>query len=528
MVGVSFVVSLRISFLLSLLYLLESTVFASESFNVSTVFNDHMVLQRNTNAKYWGFASIGSTITLTIDHGQPNEQNVTTVTDTHGIFTLILPTYPAGGPHTFLTVCNKGCVDSESYFFSDIFFGDVFLCGGQSNMAYETELLSNSSTELAIADNPRYRTIRLFQVGTLDTFSVPVRSLQHVDKTWTSPNHTSVADFAALCWLVGRNIFDGLNASVPIGLISSNVGGTPIQEWLPKEALDSCSSVRPHNDPYNSSNSGLFNSMISPFTLPGPLSITGMLWWQGEANVAFNQSIYYSCAFPALIESWRQAFSGGVDTNVWFGYVQLQAFSQYASPEHNDTYDIPWFRRDAQFLPTRGLPNVSFASAINIGDPLSPLKDIHPRDKQPVGIILAKAALYNIYGISNGTYASPNYASSLCSQNLDTVGNMWTVKVSFNFDSLTSRIMLVTPPDCPTNEGVPANLCSTYGILGNDGIWYNATVSSTDNETVLLSAQLPPNVHAIAHGYGWSAWPLTSLYASDSIVPVLPWLESCT
>ena len=514
-------------FYLSFLIFFTDVCLGSESFNVSTVFGDHMVLQRNTNSRFWGFATIGSKIQLTIDNDITN--NLTTITDNRGIWTFTLPMYSAGGPHTFTTWCVKDCVNSETYQFIDIYFGDVYLCGGQSNMAYETELLMNASTELAIADNPKYHTIRLFQVGTLDTFTVPVRSLEHVEKPWTSTNHTSVANFASLCWLTGRNIFDGLNGTVPIGLISSCVSGSPIQNWVDKETLDSCASLRPHPDPCNASDSGYYNSMIAPFVLPGPLAITGIMFWQGEENLAYNETEYYSCMFPSLINSWRKAFTPSTSPSAipyWFGYVQIQAFSQYATPEHNDTYDAPWFRQYGQLIPTQSLPNISFACTINIGDPLSPLKSIHPRDKQPVGEILGKAALYNIYQQSNGTYASPLYKSSVCTK--DTTSNNWTVAVTFSYDTLTSKFTLTTPPDCPTSEGVPAADCSTYGILGSDGIWYNATAQTNDNVTLLVSAVLPEGITAVSHGYGWSVWPLTSLYAENSIVPIVPWLENCS
>ena len=100
----------------------------------------------------------------------------------------------------------------------------------------------------------------------------------------------------AICWLTGREIHDALH--VPVGLISSNWGGTSIQVWMPSEANELCQQGNWSGDRHN--------AMINPFTV-GPMQMAGILWYQGESNN--GQGRYYSCAWPALIMAWRRLFA---------------------------------------------------------------------------------------------------------------------------------------------------------------------------------------------------------------------------
>merc|ERR1719198_1880026 len=83
-------------------------------------------------------------------------------------------------------------------------------------------------------------------------------------------------EFSAVCWFVGRQIADSLGPEVPIGLISSNWGGTQIQEWMPYETLKKCVDT-------GRDIGGHYNAMINPY-LVGPMALRGFAWYQGESN----------------------------------------------------------------------------------------------------------------------------------------------------------------------------------------------------------------------------------------------------
>ena len=101
--------------------------------------------------------------------------------------------------------------------------------------------------------------------------------------------------FSAVAWYFGRQLADKLNTSVPLGLISSNIGGTAIQDWSPAASNLECDAppyppylpfppvqgVKPVACPYCLGNATLYNGNIAPYTV-GPMRVSGFLWYQGE------------------------------------------------------------------------------------------------------------------------------------------------------------------------------------------------------------------------------------------------------
>ena len=80
--------------------------------------------------------------------------------------------------------------------------------------------------------------------------------------------------FSAVCWLMGRRVHDALGGTVPLGLISSNWGGTPVQVWQPLDSMRDCDGGKA------TTGGTLYNSMIAPYTV-GPMALTGISWYQG-------------------------------------------------------------------------------------------------------------------------------------------------------------------------------------------------------------------------------------------------------
>jgi sialate O-acetylesterase len=147
----------------------------------------------------------------------------------------------------------------------------------------------------------------------------PLPVLKTLEQPWSVANSTSVGGkswqhFSAVCWFFGKQLYDKYR--VPIGLVSSNWGGTIVQAWSSPEALSKCkvsedeqtttttttavteTAKRGPND-----NSVLWNAMIVPLL---DLSLKGAIWYQGESNTGHAE--YYSCAFPAMITDWRSRF----------------------------------------------------------------------------------------------------------------------------------------------------------------------------------------------------------------------------
>jgi sialate O-acetylesterase len=160
----------------------------------------------------------------------------------------------------------------------------------------------------------------------------------------------------------------------------------------------------------------LFNAMIHPLI---PYGIRGALWYQGEANA--ERAYQYRTAFPIMISDWRQHWGQG---NFPFYFVQLASFN---SDNGDSQHGSAWAElREAQTFTLR-IPATGMAVTIDIGES----KDIHPKNKQDVGLRLAAIALNNIYGQSM-EYSGPVYES------MKTEGN----KIILDFTHSGSGLMV--------------------------------------------------------------------------------------
>jgi sialate O-acetylesterase len=145
----------------------------------------------------------------------------------------------------------------------------------------------------------------------------------------------------------------------------------------------------------------LYNAMIHPLI---PYAIRGVLWYQGEANA--DRAYQYRTAFPLLIADWRQQWQEGVFP---FYYVQLASFN---AANGNSEHGSSWAElREAQTR-TLNVPETGMAVTIDIGTS----NDIHPKNKQDVGLRLAAIALNNIYGRPM-EYSGPVYESMNIQEN---------------------------------------------------------------------------------------------------------------
>ena len=203
------------------------------SFSVSNVFGDHMVLQRDRPITVWGFGSAGASVNGSIVGGS-GFQCSDVGKDT--IWRCAVPSTPAGGPYNLSFAQSDGQTAS----IGDALFGDVYLIGGQSNAVFSVRQAFNASEEIADATAANYPTMRLFTVGhDKDTTGKPATSLSGIQQPWTPVSPQAVAGpnedfgyFSAVGWFFGRDLYKRLGGSVPIGLVSNNVGELCISTGL--------------------------------------------------------------------------------------------------------------------------------------------------------------------------------------------------------------------------------------------------------------------------------------------------------
>jgi hypothetical protein len=155
---------------------------------------------------------------------------------------------------------------------NDVVFGDVYICSGQSNMQFSVGGTKNASQEAANANN--YPHIRVFTVGQGTSSKTPLNDLATIEQVWAVATNKSVDNggafdfFSSVCYFFGKGISDDLGKEVPLGLISNNWGGTPVEHWADAAAFQRCNRT--------DTDSTLYNAMIHPYEV-GPMALT-LVW----------------------------------------------------------------------------------------------------------------------------------------------------------------------------------------------------------------------------------------------------------
>jgi sialate O-acetylesterase len=395
---------------------LAATALRAES-RLAGVITDHAVLQREVPIHLWGEDSPGARITITF-----HAQSVATTANSLGLWEAWLPPEPAGGPFT-LTVHG-----SSELTRSDLLVGDVWFASGQSNMEMPlsgfppTAHVTNADQEIAQADLPQVRLLRMEHQSSAS----PVGSISAI---WQTCTPATARDFSAVAYFFARAIHQ--REHVPIGLIDSSWGGTPIDSWISLDALSADASLMPafaaragfadkqmhlaliegaekraqeeavahhltppshpwHPDPSSWVPAGLYNGMVAPFT---PYPIKGFLWYQGETDSAPDRVNLYAKLLPTLIADWRRQWGQG---NIPFLFVQISSFD---SPSEN------WgLIRDSQRR-TLDVANTGMAVTLDVGQ----RDNVHPPDKQTVGARLAFAGRALAYGETGLEFSGPLY-----------------------------------------------------------------------------------------------------------------------
>ncbi len=480
--------------------LLPGAIAAHANVTLPAVLAEHMVMQRGLPVHVWGTAEPGESVAVEF-RGETGNASA----DSLGRWSVYLGPVEAGGPFA-LTVKGQNTIELK-----DVLVGDVWVASGQSNMEMRVRDTANAQEEIAGAKFPR---IRLFQA----LHKVSDYPLEEIAAhTWVECSPETVAKFSAVAFYFGRHIQQ--KQGVPLGLIESDWGGTPADAWTSLRGLSSDPGLisvfaewsrmyddhatwllkrqrqereweraaaqaksegrTPPDRPWqpNEGNSwmpaGLFNAMIAPLTR---FPIRGAIWYQGESNTSPERAPVYARLFQTMIRDWRRAWSQG---DFPFLFVQLANFE--TSPESM------WPEvRDAQ-RQTLALAKTGMAVIIDIGMP----KNIHPVNKQDVGLRLALAARAIAYG------EKLEYSGPLYRQATQESGGLrvW-------FDHAQSGLK------------AKAGELKGFEIAGLDRK-FSPAQARIDGATVVVSS---PAVTSPAYvRYGWSSNPDCNLYNSEDL-----------
>lgn len=460
------------------------------------LFTDNMVLQRGMPVTIWGTADADEKVTVKFQ-GQTVRATVKDGKWSAKLSPLLGNTTP-----DVLTAEGKNKVQVNN-----VLVGEVWLCSGQSNMDFPLHRATGGPEAMEAATNSN---LRLFFVPRVKADA----PLAEIKSQWLPANALTTSNFSAVAYFFGRDLQRTINA--PLGLIQASWGGTTAEAWINRKAIESNQDLardllaaypaayqqyqeararydraaeelarsgrRPAEPPpaHPWKVGEAYNGMIAPLI---PAAFRGVAWYQGEANV--SRAWQYRTLLPELIRNWRSEWRNAIrpttpdQGNFAFLTVQLAPFGK---PQEQPGPSAWAELREAQLLASRQ-PKVGLIVTTDVGDE----NDIHPANKEPVGVRLAIAARGIAYGekiISSG----PIY------RNLSVRDDKAHVAFNFFGTGLDAR-------------GGPLR---GFAICGEDRrfVWARAMITGTN----IVTLSSPEVKRPVAVRYGWADYPLGNLW----------------
>lgn len=313
----------------------------------SNLYGDNMILQRNKDIHIRGIGIDGTRVT--VDLGGVTADAVVS----GGKWDAVLPPQPAIKSTTLTITSSDGVVNT----YHNVAVGEIILCNGQSNMAYELYKFSSISGQ---ADKD-YPDIRVFK-GSEKTSGTP--QTECTTGSWKLATQTNAQNFSGIGFVTGKEYYLSQNGEVPVGLIYAAVGGTNINLWVPNEAYmyDPDLKVQRKGATH-------YNTYVAPWR---DFTIGHVIWYQGEANTFFSNN--YEKMLTAYIDYIREDFR---DESINFVIFQLPIYD-YST--YNGGGRTAVGVREGEFNVSERLDNVATVVGVDTGE----FKNIHPNDKLPL------------------------------------------------------------------------------------------------------------------------------------------------
>lgn len=207
-------------FYLRLMALLLVSSSVKADIKLPQLIGNRMVLQRDTKLKLWGWADVGEKVSLSF-----SGKKFRTVAGKDGKWLIILPAMKAGGPYS-ITLTGMNIIT-----LNDILIGDVYFCAGQSNMVLPMERLKEHYPDEIRDDN--FPQIRNFFIATKSDVTKKYEDLPKGE--WKSATGQGLLEFGGVTYFFAKKLYQ--KYKIPIGIINSSVGGTPIEAWMSEDAF---------------------------------------------------------------------------------------------------------------------------------------------------------------------------------------------------------------------------------------------------------------------------------------------------
>ena len=496
---------------------------------LAAVFGNRMVLQRGRPVKIWGTADSQAKITVTFAG-----QMQTTVTDADGNWSVTLERLQASSTPRNLVVEAKG----SRTVVHEVLVGDVWLCGGQSNMAMTLRSTVNRDLEIASAD---FRSIRFLRVPLISRGTpqsdLPTPKPKSGEGNWQLATTENVGNCTGVGFHFGKILHRMLK--IPIGLVDVSWGGTMAQHWVSEAKLKPIPAMAPYFEQYAAKKkqwdafggpqaaqrayqkavkkwealrdeakkkkarpprrpnagtyqdprqqrhpAGMYNGMIHPIR---QFQFRGILFYQGENN-SFGESWKpFPRTFPLVISQWRETFGP-----LPFGIIQIAGWSN----RRTMTYDMNHHTnviREIQFDTWRDTRDTGLIATYDTNSNQS----IHPGAKRPVGERAARWALAEVYKVPSATSREPL---------------VWKGPIYTSHEIQGGRVVVAF--EGQTGRGLRLDKDDDIGfyVAGKDRIFHHARARVTRKDRVdRLEVWSEKVKQPVAVRYAWSNLPVGRL-----------------
>lgn len=504
---------------------------------IPALLNNNMVLQRDKPVTIWGWADPAEEVAVYFAG-----QTVRTQADAKGNWEVQLQPLSASEEEREMRIEGKNTITLKN-----IVVGDVWLCSGQSNMARQVKTALNAGKEIEASADPLLRHAQIYNWELNDAPQEDVGTTGN----WALSSPKTTGEFTATGYFFARKI--RAETKIPIGLINDSWGGTNIETWISGEAYRSIPGATFHGikdivaslkaldarlpegkkayeeqlakiklwlpqaeaavsageypsqmpklpNMGNSNDSTLpariFNTHIHPIR---KFAIKGVLWYQGESNATFGlESESYTLKMEALVSGWRALWK-----DEWpFYYVQLPNFNPVTHDPAGGSGNASL--REAQLKALR-IPRSGMAIAIDIGEE----NDIHPRNKQDVGLRLALLALTKDYGKTGLVGSGPLYRDYRIENGA----------IRIRFTEADSGLMVGEKQGLEPVRPMPDKSLQWIAIAGADKRWVWAE-GKIEGDTLLVSS--PQVKEPVAVRYAFRQNPAGRLLYNKGGLPASP------
>lgn len=364
---------------------------ASAKVVLPKVLGSNMVLQQNADVNLWGKADADAKVTVKVSW---DKAKIKTKADENGNWAVKVAT-PAGSFDKYTISISDG----EEIVLENVMIGDVWITSGQSNMEMPIKGWDRQPTENAkefIFSATKYADqIRMFTVPRARSYNEDKEDC--VGGEWLCPAPSSVANMSAVAYTFAYNLVGKVD--FPIGIITSNWGGTRIESWMPIKALEDVLSKEQleHKHKIHSIKpSELYCAMIAPIR---KYNARGFLWYQGCSNL--GDIDHYDIMQARMVQQWREDW-GDTENKMPFYFTMIAPHSY----GNSRAIAYPLFV-ECQLRALANIPNCAMAATTDTGEEVN----IHPAKKNEVGERMAAFALRDLYGQGGVDVVAPTYES---------------------------------------------------------------------------------------------------------------------